>query len=58
MKKFLVLLVVLCCLSLSCASGPQAYGEARTWGTYDTSWWGMDPVCSPGCPPGQSGQSW
>jgi len=23
---------------------------------YNDSWWGTDPVCSPGCPTGQSGR--
>jgi len=55
MKKFLLLLVVLCCLTVSCATGPEAYQAEASWGMDRKSWWGMDPVCSPGCPPGMSG---
>jgi hypothetical protein len=55
MKKLVVLLVVLSWLSLSCATGNEAYVRAGSYSPNETSWWGSDPTCSPGCPPGQGG---
>lgn len=43
------------------ASGCGPTGKATTTATprpfYNDSWWGTDPVCSPGCPLGAS-PSW
>lgn len=57
MKKVLVILVALSCLMMSCATGSEVYVEARPWSMDSQTWWGMDPTCSPGCPPGRGG-SW
>jgi len=57
MKKVLVILVALSCLMMSCATGSEVYVEARPWTMDSQTWWGMDPTCSPGCPPGRGG-SW
>lgn len=49
---FLALFVAI----LGCASGRDFVNPtAETYGP-GRSWWGTDAVCSPGCPPGVSGQ--
>lgn len=53
MKKMIVLLVALCCLIMSCATGVQESPQFTTRPFDSKAWWGMDPTCSPGCPAGQ-----
>lgn len=44
-------------LAPGCATGEQAVSSSMYQGYESRSWWGSDPTCSPGCPPGQGG-SW
>ncbi|MFZ2090085.1 MAG: hypothetical protein WAU47_16060 [Desulfobaccales bacterium] len=57
-KAILGMLLLAGLLASGCAT-QGATGSATASGAardpfYSPSWWGMDPVCSPGCPPAMS----
>ncbi len=59
MKNMLLTLVVLIMLTWllapGCATTEEAVSSSMYRGYETRSWWGDDPVCSPGCPPGMGG---
>jgi hypothetical protein len=51
-----LLLVIIGLMAAGCAQ-PTRYPEhMNPRPFYNESWWGSDPVCSPGCPTGLSGR--
>ena len=51
-------LLAMLLLSAGCATlEAQATYSPRPEPAFSRSWWGSDPVCAPGCPPGV-GDGW
>jgi hypothetical protein len=49
------LLLLIGLMIAGCATKPTAYPEhVNPRPFYNDTWWGSDPVCSPGCPTGTS----
>jgi hypothetical protein len=56
-RNVLGLLVLMGLLAAGCATSSTSSAPVNPRPFYNDSWWGTDPVCSPGCPSGMS-PSW
>ena len=55
-KCMLGMLVLAWLLAAGCATEGKYPQHMNPRPFYNDSWWGSDPVCSPGCPAGLSGR--
>jgi hypothetical protein len=53
-KTMLGILLLAGLLASGCATQGATSTQTSRDPFYSPSWWGMDPVCSPGCPPAMS----
>ena len=58
LKCMLGMIVLVGLLASGCATEGKYPRRMDPNPFYGTSWWGSDPVCSPGCPAGLSGSGY
>ena len=53
-KVMLGILLLVGILAIGCATEGTTTSKVSRDPFHSPTWWGMDPVCSPGCPPAMS----